>query len=110
MCFASCAGEEVMPIKLWRWLRKLSEEKIRKFRPPHADYKCPNCNTWSKVVVPKTVSYTENGYDIECGQCEAITAWHALGPSAIPMSTTRNHILQAYDGKEWRDVRLEKEE
>ena len=61
-------------IKFWRWLNKYSERKIREYCPPHCDYKCQICETWSKVVEPKSVEVTDVGYDIQCGKQNCTTS------------------------------------
>ena len=86
-------------IKFWRWLYKYAEKQIREYCPPHTDYKCPRCNTWSKVVEPKHVEMTDLGYDITCGQCGKTTMWHALGPAPFPLNWRALETPKDTEGK-----------
>lgn len=65
-------------LKIYRWFYRFFEKKIREHCPPYCDLKCPNCNTWSKVVEPKSVNDwpDKNGYDVVCGQCGYRAEWN----------------------------------
>lgn len=71
-------------IKLWKWLRELSNNKIKEeyMNRVHHDRFCTNCKTWtSEIGGCVKIEYSDCGWFefMTCKKCSHVSKWDCRG-------------------------------
>lgn len=86
-------------LKLWKWLYKLSERKIRDehLSRYYNDIKCPNCKQWfsvsGKFYKHKQDIMADWGSSCECGNCGHISYWNQVALPFPALADEDGNIL-----------------